>query len=225
MAGTNTVLLRSLVIAIVILSIFFWIAHLVGQQRIAAFDNRITDAIRSISSNELTKWMKGFTAIGSGIYIICIIVIMTAVLAVIGYRRELLFFIGVIGCSSLLNLALKTIFHRARPDIHRIIDASGFSFPSGHSMAAFTLYGIMIYFLWKHIHNIWIRTCVIFLGIMIVLMIGISRIYLGVHYPSDVIGGYLISAAWLSSSIGLYERFLEQRWRSRKFRKRIEQKS
>jgi undecaprenyl-diphosphatase len=223
MAETNTVLLRSLVIAIVILSIFFWIAHLVGQQRIAAFDNRITDAIRSISSNGLTKWMKGFTAIGSGIYIICIIVIMTAVLAVIGYRRELFFFIGVIGCSSLLNLALKTIFHRARPDIHRIIDASGFSFPSGHSMAAFTLYGIMIYFLWKHIHNIWIRTCVIFLGIMIVLMIGTSRIYLGVHYPSDVIGGYLISAAWLSSSIGLYERFLEQRWRSRKFRKRIEQ--
>ncbi|MCM3631136.1 phosphatase PAP2 family protein [Paenibacillus glycanilyticus] len=214
----NTLLLRAFVITIVILFVFGWIAQLVSQRRIAAFDDAIIDVIRSNHSNAWTAWMKGFTELGSEFLVILIIVGFAVVLALIGYRRELIFYLGVIGCSALLNLLLKTVFQRARPDINRIVEASGFSFPSGHSMSAFTLYGITIYFLWKHLKYRWMRTVVILMGTALILMIGISRIYLGVHYPSDVIGGYLVSAAWLMMSIGLYERFLEKRWISRKFR-------
>lgn len=214
----NKVLLRSFSFTIVILIIFGWIAQLVSRQRIRAFDNKITDVIRSLHSDAMTVWMKGFTELGSEFLVILLVVIFAAVLAVIGYRRELIFYLGAIGASALLNLLLKTIFHRARPDINRIIEASGFSFPSGHSMSAFTLYGITIYFLWKHLKSRWMRVAVIVIGTLLIIMIGTSRIYLGVHYPSDVIGGYLVSAAWLSVSIGLYERFLERRWMAQKFR-------
>ncbi|MGO4108545.1 phosphatase PAP2 family protein [Paenibacillus sp. YAF4_2] len=223
--GQNLVLFRSFIFTIVVLIFFFWIAQLIKAQRIVAFDKHLSDAIQGLRSSGLTFWMKGFTNFGSGLYVSIIIVIFAVGLAVIGYRRELIFYLGVIGCSLLLNLSLKGIFHRARPDIHRIIDASGFSFPSGHSMSAFTLYGITIYFIWKHLKYGWLRIGVILAGIAIVLMIGISRIYLGVHYPSDVIGGYLVSAAWMSISIALYERFLEKRWMSKKMRQRSENKS
>jgi undecaprenyl-diphosphatase len=84
-------------------------------------------------------------------------------------------------------------------------------------MAAFTLYGITIYFLWKHARHAWLRVIIVLSGAAMILMIGISRIYLGVHYPSDVAGGYVMGGAWLAASIGSYERFLEKRWRSRKF--------
>jgi undecaprenyl-diphosphatase len=214
----NRVLLRAFAFTIMILVVFGWIAQLVSRQEIAAFDHKITDAIRSVHSDTMTIWMKIFTELGSEFLVILMIVIFAAVLAFIGYRRELIFYLGVIGASALLNLLLKAIFQRARPDINRIVEASGFSFPSGHSMSAFTLYGITIYFLWKHLRHRWMRMAVILIGTVLIVMIGISRIYLGVHYPSDVIGGYLISAAWLIMSIGLYERFLEQRWLSRKFR-------
>lgn len=216
------ILLRSFASTIIILIVFGWIAQLVSGQRIAAFDNKITDAVRSVHSDTMTFWMKGFTELGSEIFVILMIVVFAAALAVIGYRRELIFYLGVIGSSALLNLLLKVIFQRARPDIDRIVEASGFSFPSGHSMSAFTLYGMTIYFLWKHLKYRWMRTAVILIGTVIIAMIGISRIYLGVHYPSDVIGGYLVSAAWLIMSIGLYERYLEQRWLSRKFRLQAE---
>jgi Membrane-associated phospholipid phosphatase len=214
----NQVLLRSFVFTIIVLLIFGWIAQLVSGQRIAAFDRKVTDAVRSLHSDAMTMVMKAFTELGSEFLVLLLIVAFAAILGFIGYRRELIFYLGVIGASALLNLLLKTMFQRARPDINRIIEASGFSFPSGHSMSAFTLYGITIYFLWKHLRYRWMRATVIVIGAVLIAMIGISRIYLGVHYPSDVIGGYLVSAAWLIMSIGLYERFLEQRWLSRKLR-------
>ncbi|GLX68670.1 phosphatase PAP2 family protein [Paenibacillus glycanilyticus] len=220
----NKVLLRSFVFTVLIVIVFGWIGQLVSGQRIAAFDHRITNMVRSSQSDAMTILMKGFTDLGAGFWVIITIVLFAGGLGLIGYRRELIFYLGVIGGSALLNLLLKVIFQRARPDINRIVEATGFSFPSGHSMSAFTLYGITIYFLWKHLKIGWMRVTVIAIGIVIIAMIGISRIYLGVHYPSDVLGGYLVSAAWLTMSIGLYERFLKERWLSRKFRVQREEK-
>ncbi|QHW33641.1 phosphatase PAP2 family protein [Paenibacillus rhizovicinus] len=165
---------------------------------------------------KLTLIMEGFTNAGAGISVTIIAACLLIILAVIGYRRELYVYAGVIGASSLLNLLLKSLFHRTRPDINRIIDAAGYSFPSGHSMAAFTMYALTVYFLWKHVRYGWLRIIVVSAGSFMIIMIGLSRIYLGVHYPSDVIGGYLISAAWLAASIGGYEHFLAERWKSKK---------
>ncbi|QKS45823.1 phosphatase PAP2 family protein [Paenibacillus cellulosilyticus] len=213
----NKVLFRSLSYAALLTGVFLVIALLISRKQMAAFDNELTTLVLRIYSPEATTVMKGFTFAGSSLCVTIIAILIIIMLLVIGYRRELIFYMGVIVCSGLLNLVLKMIFHRARPDLHRIVEATGYSFPSGHSMSAFTLYGITIYFLWKHARHAWLRVTIVLVGAVMILMIGISRIYLGVHYPSDVIGGYVIAAAWLTASIGPYERFLEKRWRSRRF--------
>ncbi|WP_337099178.1 phosphatase PAP2 family protein [Paenibacillus sp. YIM B09110] len=218
MSLLNNVLFRSLVCSIVFLSLFIGLASLVGQQQIAVFDDHVAHYIQGFHSDSNTAIMKGVTTAGSGLYVVLIIGVIVITLFVIGYRRELFFFVGTIVGSSLLNVVLKLLFQRTRPDMNRIIDAAGYSFPSGHSMSAFTLYGLTIYFLWKHIRHIWLRIAALAIGIGMILMIGISRIYLGVHYPSDVIGGYLMSSVWLFAAIGWYEHYLEPRWRSNKSR-------
>lgn len=99
--------------------------------------------------------------------------------------------------TTLLNQLLKYIIQRPRPDGYRLIAESGYSFPSGHSMVSMAFYGLIIYLIWKMVKNKNIKyiSCGI-LGLLIP-MIGFSRIYLGVHYASDVIGGFAISIAYL----------------------------
>ncbi|MEH7018011.1 MULTISPECIES: phosphatase PAP2 family protein [Bacillus] len=146
--------------------------------------------------------MKFFTFIGSGLPVVFLtLAIILFLYKVLHHRRELILFVWVVIGSALLNWILKMIFHRARPTIHRIVDANGFSFPSGHSMAAFSLYGIVTFLLWRHVKSSFGRVILILISATMILAIGVSRIYLGVHYPSDVLGGYLASGTWLAASI------------------------
>ncbi|HEY2493430.1 MAG TPA: phosphatase PAP2 family protein [Paenibacillus sp.] len=203
---------ESFIISLVCATGFALIAILVGEQNIAGFDNRLISLIQGQENVYLTPIMKFFTFIGSGLPITIItIMIMVVLYAVLKFRWELLFFVGVVVGSALLNVVLKLIFHRARPTLHRIVEANGYSFPSGHSMAAFTLYGILCFLLWKHARVALTRTLLIVIGSIMIAAIGVSRIYLGVHYPSDVVGGYLASGTWLAVSIGIYQRMLDKR--------------
>jgi undecaprenyl-diphosphatase len=170
------------------------------------FDDSITSFIHGLTSPFLTSIMKLFTFLGSGVIVAVIVVLMMIFLyVVLKHRSELILLAGVVIGSALLNWILKVIFHRARPLINRIIEETGYSFPSGHSMAAFTLYGILSFLLWKHITNRIGRTLLIMFSIFMIMMIGISRVYLGVHYPSDILGAYLISGLWLVLSIWIYQ--------------------
>lgn len=99
--------------------------------------------------------------------------------------------------QTTLNLIIKNIFQRPRPVEYRIIEETGYSFPSGHSMASMAFYGFIIYLIYKNIKNQYIKwISMSLLGILIVA-IGFSRIYLGVHYTSDVLGGFLLTIAYL----------------------------
>jgi undecaprenyl-diphosphatase len=102
-----------------------------------------------------------------------------------------------IGGAGVLNILLKNIIQRPRPDGFRLVAESGYSFPSGHSMISMAFFGLVIWMVW-HYHKddvmryVW---CAVF-GLIIAL-VGISRIYLGVHYASDVIAGFCVSIIWL----------------------------
>ncbi|WP_239616520.1 phosphatase PAP2 family protein [Cohnella mopanensis] len=208
----KSVFAKSFLISFVCAIGFAIIAILIGESNISSFDNKWTTLIQGMENATLTTIMKFLTFIGQGLSITVIsIMIMIVLYAVLRYRWELFFFIGVVVGSSLLNVVLKTVFHRSRPTLHRIVDANGYSFPSGHSMAAFTLYGVLCFLLWKHARTSLARTLLIVSGSIMIAAIGVSRIYLGVHYPSDVIGGYLASGTWLAVSIGIYQRMLEKR--------------
>lgn len=102
-----------------------------------------------------------------------------------------------------LNQLLKRILQRARPTEYRIIQETGYSFPSGHSMISMAFYGYLIYLIYRYIKNKYIKWSLIVLLSILICLIGISRIYLGVHYTSDVLGGFLLSISYLVVYISL----------------------
>lgn len=185
---------------------------LVGADRIAWFDQSIIDAVQGMENEGLTRIMKGFTFLGSSLVATLLSVIAFLFLwLVLRHRKELLMFLLSVGGSEIWNIIIKNWMQRQRPNTHRLIEISGFSFPSGHSMAAFALYGTLTYLLWRHIPALAGRIAMIVIGVALTLLIGISRIYLGVHYPSDVFGGYLASATWLMLSIYIFEKYWKPR--------------
>lgn len=98
---------------------------------------------------------------------------------------------------AVLNRILKLIFIRPRPSGFRLIEIGGYSFPSGHAMASTAFYGLLIYLSYKLIKNQTCKKVLISLNVLIILMVGISRVYLGVHYLSDVLVGQAISIIYL----------------------------
>lgn len=99
--------------------------------------------------------------------------------------------------STLLNVILKNIVQRPRPEGYRLIDESGYSFPSGHSMVNTAFYGLLIYLVLRNVKNSKLKYTLVILISLLIIGIGFSRIYLGVHYASDVLAGFLISIAYL----------------------------
>ncbi|TBL72452.1 phosphatase PAP2 family protein [Paenibacillus thalictri] len=201
---------------------FGLIALFVSSKQIAAFDQTLVSLVQGMETPALTQIMKCFTTIGSGKYSsILALAIVLFLYFVLHHRKELILFVWVTGGTWLLNEGLKAVFQRARPDIHRIVQATGYSFPSGHSMAAFSLYGVFAFLLWRHIPSALGRIVLIALSGILILMIGISRIYLGVHYPSDVLGGFLASGCWVFLSVWIFRRYIQKgRQRRREIYKR-----
>ncbi len=111
-----------------------------------------------------------------------------------------------LACSTILNFTLKNIIQRPRPDEYRIINENGYSFPSGHSMVSMAFYGFLIYLIYKNVKNKYIKTISILLLFTLIILIGVSRIYLGVHYASDVIGGFLLAISYLVLYVGILKR-------------------
>lgn len=110
--------------------------------------------------------------------------------------------------STGLNLILKNIIQRPRPIEYRLIDETGYSFPSGHSMVSMAFYGFIIYLIYKNIKNSKLKVCLMIILSMLIVLIGMSRIYLGVHYTSDVIAGFLIAVSYLMLYISVLKRTL-----------------
>ena len=104
---------------------------------------------------------------------------------------------------TVLNQLLKRILQRPRPTEFRIVEETGYSFPSGHSMVSMAFYGYLIYLIYRYIKNKYIKWSLIVLLSILICLIGISRIYLGVHYTSDVLGGFLLSISYLVVYISL----------------------
>ena len=150
--------------------------------------------VLSMRNDVLTIIFKIITNLG-GAYCLIIIAILCAIFI---KNKKIAFAIPInLILSTILNLGLKNIVERPRPIGYRLIDETGYSFPSGHSMISAAFYGLIIYFIWKNVKNTKLKYISCILLSLLILFIGISRIYLGVHYASDVIGGFTISIAYL----------------------------
>lgn len=156
-------------------------------------------------SDFVTPIAKFITNFGGAIFLI----VLTIVLFIVIKNKK----IGVSIFSNLvivtiLNQLLKGILQRPRPTEYRIIEEIGYSFPSGHSMISMAFYGYLIYLIYKYVKNKYIKWISIVVLSLLICAIGISRIYLGVHYTSDVLGGFLISISYLVIFISAVNKFI-----------------
>ncbi|MBS4173166.1 phosphatase PAP2 family protein [Bacillus sp. FJAT-49736] len=186
----------------ILLVIFSWmfleIANNFDGTQIRHFDLQIIHLVQSNISNRLTTIMLFITFFGS-VKGVALITFIACICLYITRHRLLAMYLAItvaLGAGA-FNQILKLIFKRARPDIQPIIEQSGYSFPSGHSMGSMILYGSLAFILYKVYNRLWAKIIGVIIGVFLVIIIGISRIYLGVHYPSDVVGGYLAGAFWI----------------------------
>ena len=121
-------------------------AIFISGQTIIQFDQSVISFIQGFESPMLTSIMKFFTYIGSFPSVFGISLLASLFLYfVLKHRTELLLFGTVVIGTPIINRILKQLFHRARPDLHRLIEIGGYSFPSGHAMSAFAVYGILTF--------------------------------------------------------------------------------
>lgn len=167
------------------------------------FDNVFIWLVRYFASATVDRIMIFMTNLGYG-YIYGIIV-FTVFIILAFYRRwrEITGLAISITGGAVLNLLLKHLFERTRPDLFRVVEATGYSFPSGHAMVSLCFYGMLAFLTVRNIKSLPQRLVIISLTVLLVVAIGISRIYLGVHYPTDVVAGYTAGAMWLFFCISL----------------------
>ena len=173
-----------------VLSIFFLtIMILVLLNQIDFLDTPIYQGIYQLRNNTWDSIFKSITRFGNILTVLCISIVL---MLTMNKKNQFIFGINII-LNVLSNQMLKNIIQRPRPDHIKLIVQSGYSFPSGHAMISIALYGFIIYLIAKKPYNKYIKIISISLLTLLILGIGCSRIYVGVHYPSDVISGYSLA--------------------------------
>ncbi len=177
---------------------FYELTEELSDNKLELFDNFIIEHVVSWRTPLHTEWMKSVTLVGNLIGYVLIIPILTIFFIIRKNWRLSIEITLVLLLSSGLNVVLKNIIGRERPpEIGRLVEAQFYSFPSGHAMSAITFYGFIIYLSAILIKKAWLKTLIIVLCLVMTVLIGFSRIYLGVHFPSDILAGYLAGFAWL----------------------------
>ena len=150
-------------------------------------------------SSPLTVVMTVFTTVGSSLALVPLALGVAAWLALAGgARREALLVAGTTLGAMLLSPLLKSVIGRARPEDSHLVLVDSWAYPSGHSLTSAAVIGVLTTVVWRRLPAGTARAVVAVAGVMLVVAVGISRIYLGVHWPTDVLAGWLIGALWLA---------------------------
>jgi membrane-associated phospholipid phosphatase len=172
------------------------------EPNVKAVDNSGLATAYALHSPVASVAMQILTTAGSVVVLTIVVAIGVIALAL---RKQWYAALGLalaLGGAGLLNSFLKLWFHRSRPDVSwALASERSFSFPSGHAMLSLATYGMITYLLWRRFPRPLFRVISVALAILLILGIGVSRVYLGVHYPSDIIAGFLAGAIWLTAVI------------------------
>ncbi|MBC5773813.1 phosphatase PAP2 family protein [Pontibacter sp. KCTC 32443] len=197
--SVEVVLVWSMFFACILL--FVYMAHTVFVDKGTGLDAALFSFAASHTSPETTRVMRYISFFASVDYLM---VVPPLIVLIFAWFRHLQWFalkVLVISLTtSLLNQALKRVFERPRPET-AMLEQSGLSFPSGHAMIGGSFYGLLIYIVWRTVSNPFWRWLLTILLTFLLLLIGYSRIYLNVHYATDVLAGYSAGIIWLLITI------------------------
>jgi undecaprenyl-diphosphatase len=189
------------VAAVVVLYAFAWLAYEVLQQQTAALDTSSLQQLQRFDSARMSRAADIVSLFGSEL----VWVVGLVLLGVLAWQRRwgaVVTLALVAGGAQLLNDVLKELFHRTRPEpLHGFIPAQQFSFPSGHAMVSMAFYLYIAYLAWRLVHGWWWRGLLVVGLILLVVLIGLARVYLQAHYLSDVLAGYLAGFLWTDAVI------------------------
>lgn len=188
--------------------IFLAIVEDVFDQEIMRLDTWGYHFISSfLISDSVTPIAKVITNLGG----VTILSVLTVILLITIRNRKIGFsIVANLAIISGLNVLLKNIVERPRPTEYRMIHETGYSFPSGHSMVSMAFYGFLIYLIYHYVKNNKLKWVLILVLSTLIVTIGISRIYLGVHYTSDVLAGFMISISYLIVYTSIVKRFIKK---------------
>lgn len=188
------------------INLFIELTDTLKTEILALYDQKITDYVISYRSLRLTNYFIFVTHVGD-IYGYLFVLIATVLLSLLVFKhwKYVVQITTVLMLSAVSNLILKRFIDRARPGIEHLVSVETLSYPSGHAMSAMAFYGFLIYLIYRFKMNIFLKVGIIIILIFLILSIGISRIYLGVHFPSDIAGGFIAGFIWVIFCILLFE--------------------
>ena len=166
-------------------------------------DQAIQTWVHRFATPALTVLMRGLSWIGSPYMLAPAVTLAVGLMSWRRLRDDAVLVAAAALGGVALDEVMKLHFRRTRPDLPwAFVHEHSFSFPSGHSVMAMVMYGIIVYKTQDKLHSKWARTALMVAAFLMVAGIGLSRVYLGAHYPSDVAGGYFVGAVWLAAVIG-----------------------
>jgi undecaprenyl-diphosphatase len=191
-------IILALIIVVVGINVFVELTNTLNSDLISKYDAAITKYVISFRSPNLNNILQFITNLGD-IYGYIVVTSICSLLFYFKFKnwRYVVQLVFVIIVSGLSNLALKEVINRARPTAEHLVSVQTLSYPSGHAMSATAFYGFLIYLCYFLKINKWLKGSLIFLCSFLIVSIGISRIYLGVHFPSDIAGGIIAGTIWL----------------------------
>jgi membrane-associated phospholipid phosphatase len=208
----GVLLLGSLAVSILALVFFSWLAREVFEGEFTNFDLHIRMIVHGYTNPNLTWAMEALSDIGSPVFLSGLFVALVGTFLFVRWRYAAIWLatamVGAVG----LDVTLKDLFHRTRPVPYFIPDPGSYSFPSGHALGSFCFYMVLAGLLTARIRNLPARILIWIFAALLVAAIGFSRVYLGVHWPTDVIAGYAAAAFWVAGlvTVDRYRRHLSR---------------
>ena len=196
--GFFIILAIGLLTAIILVNLFLDLREEMGEKDLAPFDDHIAEKMKSTRSDGLTEFFTGITFFGDLKFYLIAMALMTAVIyKVYGNFETTIKSAIILAFAGVMQIVLKDFIERPRPTGEHLVEVSSTSFPSGHAVSSAAFFGFLIYIFWKSDVNYWIKTLLTVVFSFFILSIGLSRVYLGVHYASDIIGGWIAGGFFL----------------------------
>lgn len=195
-AEVGAYLLLGFGFSVAALALFSSLAALVSEGVTQRVDDVILLWLHARATPILDDWALEITALGGSVVVVTVVMVASAFLWVLHQRWSVgLLWAAMLG-GAVLNLSLKFAFARPRPELWERIDVGSASFPSGHAMSAISVYGTLAYLVMRLQPTPFLRRLTLAVALLLIVSIGLTRMYLGVHYPSDVLAGYAAALSW-----------------------------